>query len=413
MYHEISFERFYCVLRDISATLHADTKVSEVLDTVVRKATEAFHAKGAILRTLNLETHQLELTAACGLGEQFLAKGPASQERIITDLYRLKEIIIIRDIENDPRIQYSQEALAEGIRMALDAPLTIGNNIIGILRIYFSEPREFSEEEKNFAKAVAEQGAMAIGKAQIIENQRTRFNQLIIQTEKLTALGRMAAGIAHEINNPLAGVLLYASNLLKKVPPEGPLREGLELIVHETIRCKRIIQELLEFSRESVPNMTRADINEIITKAISILTNEFKLRHIHIHTQLSREIPELLLDKNQVEQVFVNLLINAAQAIEERGDISVRTYVAGKMVRCEVADTGSGIPPEHMSRIFEPFFSTKNKGTGLGLSVSYGIVQKHQGRIYASSIPGKQGTLFTVELPIPREGSFPSEEAQK
>jgi two-component system NtrC family sensor kinase len=410
MDHEISFEHFYRVLRDISASLRSATMVKDVLDTVVRKSAEALNAKGAFLRILNLETHQLELCASFGLGglgQRFLSRGPVSKEHLITELCSSNKIIVIRDILHDPRVQYPQEAWTEGLRMAIDAPLTIGDDIIGILRLYFSELREFHEDELNLVILIAEQGAFAIEKAQLIEGQRSRYDQLALQTEKLSALGRLAAGIAHEINNPLAGILLFSSNMLKKVPKEGPLKEGLELIMQETIRCKRIIQELLEFSRESEPNVVSANINDTIEQALHILENEFLLRHIHVEKHLSSVLPDILMDKNQIEQVLVNLLLNAIQAIEDRGTITIMSDKVPQENRIKVAisDTGCGIPPENLTKIFEPFFSTKSKGTGLGLAVSYGIVQKHQGRIYATGGPGGKGTVFTLEVPMSSDTS--------
>ena len=410
MDHEISFESFYQILRDISAALRSDTMVKDVLNTMVQKSAQALNAKGAFLRILNLETHQLELCASFGLGglgNRFLSRGPISKEHLITDLCRSNKIIVIRDILQDPRIQYPQEAWAEGLRMAIDAPLVIGSDVIGILRLYFSEQRELHEEELNLMILIAEQGAFAIEKAQLIEGQRTRYDQLALQTEKLSALGRLAAGIAHEINNPLAGILLFSSNMLKKVPQEGPLRDGLELIMQETIRCKRIIQELLEFSRESEPNVTLANFNDAIERALHILDNEFRLRHIKLEKQLSSDLPDILMDKSQIEQVIVNLLLNAIQAIEDQGTITVCSYAVRdeNRLKVEIADTGCGIPPENITKIFEPFFSTKAKGTGLGLAVSYGIVQKHQGRIYASSGPGGKGSVFTLEIPLPTGAS--------
>jgi two-component system NtrC family sensor kinase len=242
---------------------------------------------------------------------------------------------------------------------------------------------------------------LAIVKARLIEKQQSQYEHLAIQTEKLSALGRMAAGIAHEINNPLGGILLYASNIIKKVPKGSPLSEGLEVIINETMRCKLIIQDLLEFSRDRPPSKAMSNINNIIEKAVSILENEFRLRHITLKKHLSGEIPEILLDSSQLEQVFVNLLVNAVEAIQEKGTITIQTHIGQDRERVivEIADTGCGIPPEHRPRIFEPFFSTKSKGTGLGLAVSYGIIQNHQGDIRVTSEPGQE-TCFSIELPI-------------
>ncbi len=396
----INIAAFYQVFRDISTAVHSSTSVNEVMELAVRKSTEVINAKGAILRILNLETSQLELSASYGLGEHYFSKGPVSKKNIITDLCRLNKVIIIKDVLKDPRVQYPRAAWEEGIRMMLDLPLTLGNQVVGIIRIFFKEHRSFSEEELNFLVSIAEQCATAIDKARLIETQQSQYNHLALHTEKLSALGRMAAGIAHEINNPLAGILLYSSNLVKKVPEEGPLKEGLEIIINETIRCRTIIQELLEFSRDQEPKKSMANINNIVKKSLNILENEFKLQHISVEKCLSDDMQELLMDVSLMEQVFVNLLINAVEAVQDKGTITIRSQMdLNKSVgRVEIADNGYGIPSEHLNKIFEPFFSTKPKGTGLGLAVSYGIVKNHQGTMEVFSNPG-EGTRFVIEIP--------------
>jgi signal transduction histidine kinase len=375
--------------------------VKDVLDTVVKNSAEALNAMGAIIRILNLETHELELGAAYGLGRKYLSKGAASQENLITDLYQQEKVIIIRDILHDPRVKFPKEAWDEGIRMMLDVPLSFGRDIIGILRFYFSELKDLSEEELGFVVPIAQQGAFAIEKARLMEEQKSQYDQLALQTEKLSALGRMAAGIAHEINNPLGGILLFSSNMLKKVPEEGPLKDGLDIIVQETKRCKKIIQGLLEFSRESEPHMELANVNEVLEKALYVLDNEFRLHYIEVEKHLALETPDTLMDKSQITQVIVNILLNAVQAIGEQGSIIVRSYTSPnqKEILIEISDTGTGIPPENVPKIFDPFFSTKPAGTGLGLAVSYGIIQRHNGQIHAFSRPGK-GTRFVIEIPI-------------
>jgi len=402
MNKRIDFETLYNILREISSSLHSGAHVKDVLETIVMKSAEMLNARGALIRILNSGTRQLELGAAYGLSDQYVSKGPIPSEEIITDLCRQNRIIMIRDILNDPRVQHPKEALAEGIRMMIDAPITYRDDVLGVLRIYFDEPREFSEEEFHYIILIAERGASVIQRAQLIEIQESRYDQLALQTEKLSALGRMAAGIAHEINNPLAGILLFSSNLLKKAPEEGPFREGLEIIVQETLRCKAIIQELLEFSRSSVPKTALVDVNNVIMRAIHLLENEFRLRHIRVDVDLSKQLPKILIDENQIEQILVNLLLNAIQAIEEQGTVTILSNFTSdrRNVAIEVSDTGCGISPENMSKIFEPFFSTKVKGTGLGLALTYGIVQKHGGHVYAFSQPN-QGSRFIVELPIP------------
>jgi signal transduction histidine kinase len=402
----INIATFYRVFRDVSTVVHSSTDVDEVLELVVWKSSEMLGAMGAILRILNLGTHQLELGAAYGLGERYISKGVVSKEKIITDLCKKNKVIIIEDILTDPRVQYPKEAWEEGIRMILDLPLTLKADVVGIIRMYFSEKRTFSEEELDFVIAITEQCACAIDKARLIETQQARYNHLAFQTEKLSALGRMAAGIAHEINNPLGGILLYSSNLVKKVPREGPLKEGLEIIINETMRCKTIIQDLLEFSREKEPEKTSANVNQIINKTLSMLENEFRLRHIHVDKDLSGNIPDVLVDVNQMHQVFVNLLLNAAEASQENGVINIRSRMVPALgrIRVEIADNGCGIAPEHLTKVFEPFFTTKPKGTGLGMAVTYRIIRNHQGKIRVSSQPG-EGTRFTIEMPLHRDAS--------
>jgi signal transduction histidine kinase len=399
----INFESFYRVLRDVSESVHSGSHVKDVLDTLVKKSAEMLGAKGCMIRILNSKTQELDLCAAYGLSDQYISKGPILSEKIITDLSRQNKKIIIRDVSNDPLVQYPKEAQAEGIRIILDAPIIFKEDVLGLLRIHFAGLREFSEEELLYVTLLAERGAAVIQKAQLIEMQESRYDQLVLQTDRLSALGRMAAGIAHEINNPLAGILLFSTNMLKKAPKEGPFKEGLEIIIQETLRCKTIIEELLEFSRESKPNMVLTRVDDVIEKAIHILENEFRLRRIRLEKHLSKQVPDLLLDGNQIEQMFVNLLLNAVQAIGEQGTVTIWSYVSSdqKCVKIDISDTGCGIPQEHLSKIFEPFFSTKPKGTGLGLAVTYGIVQKHGGQIHAFSQPGL-GTQFIVELPIPQ-----------
>jgi two-component system NtrC family sensor kinase len=405
---EISIETFYRVFRDISTLVHTGKSLKEVLNRVVWKASELLNAKGALLRIRNLETQQFDVAATHGMGERYLNKGPVTSEKILTDEIRQNRVLIIEDIWKAPRVEYPQEAWDEGIRMMLDIPLTVADQMIGLLRIYLTEQREFSEDELSFMVSIGEQCACAINKARLIENQKARYDHLAIHTEKMSALGRMAAGIAHEINNPLAGILLFSSNLSKKVPEKSPLKEGLDIIMRETVRCKTIIQELLEFSRDREPQKEMVNPNMILEKALKILENEFHLHHIKIEKHLSADLQETMLDENQMEQVFVNLLLNAVQAIEEKGVITVTSRMdqnRGKAL-IEIEDTGGGIPPENMEKIFDPFFSTKPKGTGLGLAVSYAIVKNHGGNITAFS-KAAEGARFMLEFPILKPGPQP------
>ena len=400
------FENYFHVFRDIIRAMHSSTSVKEVLEEVVAKSTEVLSAKGALLRILNKDSNRFEVRAVYGMGERYLHKGPVTTEKLLPDPRELHKVIFITDVWNARRVEYPQQAWDEGIRMMLDVPLAIEDKLIGLIRIYLEKPREFTDDELDFILTVAEQCACIIERVQLIESQQTQFDHLATQMEKMSSLGRMAAGIAHEINNPLAGILLYSSNMSKKVPQGGPLEEGLNIIIKETQRCKTIIQGLLEFARDRKPQKIPANINDIMKNALGIVENEFRLRHVGLERELAENMVKSLLDENQIEQVFINLLLNAVHAVEENGRVVVKSAVDSKhkTVRVEITDNGCGIAENNIEKIFEPFYSTKTKGTGLGLAVSYGIVKNHQGDILVYSVPGEI-TRFTIEVPIRDENS--------
>ncbi|MGD9039262.1 MAG: ATP-binding protein [Desulfobacteraceae bacterium] len=407
MASNIDIKSYNCIFSDISPSIQTGVKPGEIARILLKRAVEVLKAKGAVIRTLNLETNQLDLAVSYGMSDKYLSKGPVSWEKVIKELVNKKEPRIIVDLFENPRIQYPKALWEEGIRMVADAPLLMWERTIGMIRIYFTEKKEMSCEENNFLMFTSRQGACAISEAGLLEEQRIQYDRLALETEKMSALGRMAAGIAHEINNPLASILLYGSSLIKEVPDKDPLKEGLEVIINETKRCKAIIQDLLEFSRVKEPSKALANINTIIEKALSLLNNELRIRHIRVEKHLSNAMVEILVDERQLMQVFVNILLNALQAIGEGGMIAIRSRadMAQNLIRIEFTDSGPGISEENLSKIFDPFFSTKKNGTGLGLSVSYRTIKNHNGDIRVSSKPG-EGTRFTIDLPF-EKGSRP------
>jgi signal transduction histidine kinase len=235
----------------------------------------------------------------------------------------------------------------------------------------------------------------------LFEEQQIRYERLVVQTERLSALGRMAAGIAHEINNPLAGILLFSTSVRKEIKKDGPVKKCLDIIIRETIRCRDIIQNLLEFAREKQPQKAPTGINSVLERSLGLLENLFLVNRIKLHRNLQPKLPDCFVDENQIEQVFLNLLLNAVEAIGQNGLITVRTRFNPDFncIVTEVEDTGCGIPHEILPKIFDPYFSTKPLGSGLGLSMTYGIIKSHGGELKAFSGQG-EGTRFIVELPI-------------
>ncbi|MFO7883963.1 MAG: ATP-binding protein [Desulfobacteraceae bacterium] len=394
------FKKFYKTFREISQVVHSTTDMDQILEKVVLRTTQGISAKGAVLCLLKKDSSHFTPRASYGIGEKYLALKPLSGKELLSWPENNK-IHIINNIFNAPRVKYPQEAWDEGVRMMIDVPLLIDNQLTGFIRIYFAEQKVFSDDERDFIQAVAEQCACAINHDEEIKSHIISYNKLAIKIDRMSSLGRMAAGIAHEINNPLTGILLYSSNLLKKTKGNGPYRDGLEIIMNETQRCKTIIQGLLDFSREKKLEKVNSNINKVMEKSLVLMENEFLIKRIEIIRDFDCSIPEFLLDSNQMEQVFINLLLNSAHSVDEKGTITIRTRFDKEKNRViiEVEDTGCGIPMDDLKKIFEPFYTTKPDGTGLGLAVSYGIIKKHKGSVKIFS-ELDLGTTITIALPI-------------
>jgi len=225
----------------------------------------------------------------------------------------------------------------------------------------------------------------------------------LIRAEKLTSLGQLAASIAHEINNPLAGVLVYTQLLSKKVTGDAFKKEealsNLSKMETEISRCSRIIRNLLDFARQKEPTLRLVDVNQVIEQVLSMVGHQAQMQNVEVVQEFSPSLPKVVADFDQLQQIFTNLALNAIQAMPEGGELTVRSSAVDSEVRVDVQDTGCGISKENMSKLFTPFFTTKvkGKGVGLGLAVVHGIIERHKGRIEVQSDVGK-GTTFSVYL---------------
>ncbi|PYO60715.1 MAG: hypothetical protein DMD28_11995 [Gemmatimonadetes bacterium] len=231
------------------------------------------------------------------------------------------------------------------------------------------------------------------------------LQEQLIQSEKMSAIGQLVSGVAHELNNPLAGISAFAQLLLteKRFPPDQ--RTAAEMIYAEARRASRIVQNLLTFARQHKPERTSTSLNQVLDDALELRGYELRVRGIEVVRDYDEDLPETMADAHQLQQVFLNLITNAEQAMEKRQGNTQRLLVstrrAGNVIRIEVEDSGPGIPPNLLERIFNPFFTTKptGSGTGLGLSISLGIVREHEGKIWAENAP-TGGAHFTIELPL-------------
>ncbi|MDH3357402.1 MAG: response regulator [Desulfobacteraceae bacterium] len=224
--------------------------------------------------------------------------------------------------------------------------------------------------------------------------------QAMMQQDKLASIGRLSAGVAHEINNPLTTILTTAMLIQEDIDPDNPMYEELGTITNETLRCRKIVASLLDFARQTKPTKKYHNINDIIIECIGLTRKQAEFKDVQILKALSEQVPELLLDKEQIQQALINLILNATDATDPGGKITVSTALSpdNQFVNINVSDTGKGIAAEVVDKIFEPFFTTREIGTGLGLAITHGIIGRHGGDIRVQSRPG-QGTTFTIRLP--------------
>lgn len=239
-----------------------------------------------------------------------------------------------------------------------------------------------------------------------MEKKLQKTHLQLVSSEKMASLGKLAAGIAHEINNPLGGILIYSSLVMEDIPDDDPRRQDLARIVQEASRCKEIVKSLLEFARQTEPKMEPTDINRAITDGLFFLENQALFHNIQIVKKLDPFLPFIRGNASQLKQVLINIIVNAAEAMHGNGTLTITSYPSSdrRTVFLEFTDTGEGISEKNLTRIFDPFFTTKDvgKGTGLGLSTSYGIIESHGGKISVKSKVG-EGTTFTIELPVHAE----------
>jgi len=245
-----------------------------------------------------------------------------------------------------------------------------------------------------------------IGAVEISRDITKEINvqKAMMQQEKLASIGRLSAGVAHEINNPLTTVLTTAMLMQEDLGPNNPMYQELETITKETLRCRKIVTSLLDFARQTTPTKRECDINTIVQESLVLTRKQAAFKDLVMTCELSEGLPPLHMDKGQIQQAIINLLINAIEATPPGGAISIETSYRKRRGTAVITirDTGKGIGPEDLSNIFDPFFTTKESGTGLGLAITHGIIEQHNGSITVDSKLG-EGTTFQITLPVAPE----------
>jgi signal transduction histidine kinase len=240
----------------------------------------------------------------------------------------------------------------------------------------------------------------------VVEISRDITNEINVQKtmmhqEKLASIGRLSAGVAHEINNPLTTILTTAMLLQEDIEPDHSMYAELETIAKETLRCRKIVTSLLDFARQTKPDKKMHDLNEVVRESLLLTKKQAAFKDVGVEHDLAPQMPPIMVDKGQIQQSLINLVLNAVESTDAGGYVKVTTqYIPlKKEIRVLVADNGHGIAKENVDTIFDPFFTTKDDGSGLGLAITHGIIEQHNGSIDVESSPGN-GTTFTIKLPL-------------
>jgi PAS domain S-box-containing protein len=397
--------------RDLTGTLET-TRIGEL---VTRGIVDLLGVQGAVVFRFEPEDGTLRSVAAHGPAA-FLVRHVVLQpgEGIAGCAIAERKVVVTSDVTREPRVEHSAEHRAaltsHAICAMLGIPLFAHDRIVGALTVGDHTGREFTAEELQVVQAFADQAALALENARLYaaaQDSLTRLRETqaqLVQAAKMSALGQLVSGVAHELNNPLSVIIGYGQLLLAREVPES-LRRPVELMVAQGDRMAKIVRNLLFFARQRPPERAAVNLQAVVEQTLALRINQLTLSGITVETEFASDLPEIAGDGQQLEQVFLNLLLNAEQAIMEvkpQGRIIVRTRVSatGDFVCADVIDDGPGVAPEALPHVFEPFFTTKivGSGTGLGLSVSYGILEEHGGRLTVQSRRGE--TVFTVELPV-------------
>jgi two-component system NtrC family sensor kinase len=294
-----------------------------------------------------------------------------------------------------------------------DAPLVMNGAVRGLLRIACEKP--LSAEQRRLFFAMASDASRAFEQVEGQRVQTKLVQERLLQSEKMSSIGQLVSGVAHELNNPLTGIMGFAQLLLMRKDLDAAVAQQIQTIYQEADRASKIVSNLLTFARRREPRKEPANLNTLIERVLELRNYDLRVRNINVAQELDPALPDTMVDTNQILQVFLNIIINAEQAmrstLEEGGEGTLRIATRASrpgMVLASFQDSGPGMSEETLRRIFDPFYTTKDagEGTGLGLTISYGIVEEHGGRIWAESEPGR-GTTFLIELPV-LAGSVPA-----
>jgi PAS domain S-box-containing protein len=407
------------ILNAISKTVSSSLNLDEILKSAIDKILEVLESDSVRIYLLDKKRKVLKLVAHKGLSAKLINQ-PFMQQRDPGDGLLGQTILDgeTRLVDNFLRSEdpYVDSIIEEGLHSTAYIPLSTKGELVGVMCVGSHYPIEFAAGYIEFLTAIGSQIGVAVDNANLYENIKRAYEDLkdaqeqIVQSEKLASLGKLAATIAHEINNPLAAVLTYIRLMIKLKDRNEFSSDRIEDITRylgtmesETARCGEIVKNLLAFSRQSKITIKRHRVADIIDRTLSLIAHDLEMKEIHLKKIIEPNLPDVHCDFQQIQQALLNLMYNASDAMNEGGTLTVaanRKAGAETFLEVMVSDTGRGVTEEEREKIFDPFFTTKEEGknVGLGLSVVYGIITRHNGSIELESSVGK-GSTFKVSLP--------------
>ncbi|OGL41918.1 MAG: hypothetical protein A3C43_12230 [Candidatus Schekmanbacteria bacterium RIFCSPHIGHO2_02_FULL_38_11] len=390
----------YKLTKMIAGILDLKTLLKMILESLVK----TMNITKAAIILLDDEKGVFKIEESCGYDNELISPYFSRDNFFANWIKERNDIIIKEEIEkyySDSKIVAVANTM-KNMEAEVFLPLIIRERLIGIVSLGRKESGEmYSGKDIELLMILAHQSAVAIENAKLYDNlKKSKTNMQ--RADRLASLGTLTAGLAHEIRNPLVSIKTFLQLLPERFDDKEFRTNFLNLTVEEVERISRLLSELLDFAKPSKPNLNEEDINEVIEKIALLVNNQAKKKNISINKNYNTDLPKILMDREQMKQVFLNTIMNAIHATSEGGEIFITTrYYEDRVdiIQVEISDTGEGIPEKDIENIFTPFFTTKHTGTGLGLSISHQIVQEHRGTINVKSQTGK-GSSFFINLPV-------------
>jgi signal transduction histidine kinase len=409
LYEQIRFKaRMFESLVSISQTINSTLNLDDALRAITHEASMLMSSKMSSLLLLDETGEWLDLRASFGAGDDYIGKPRLSAaESLVGVVMRRKKPLQVEDVQTSSRYQNLEVARREGLVSLLSVPLMFNNEAIGVLNVYTGESYTFSNEEIRILTTLAELSALAIEKARLYE-RIVDVEEQLRQSEKLSALGLLAAEVAHEIRNPLTVMKMLFHSLDLKFPPGDPRGRDAEIVREKMDHLNKIVEQILDFARTTEPNLCAVNVNQLISDLALLVRHKLTNQNIRFEQRLEANLPEVSADAAQLEQAFLNLTLNAVEAMMAGGTLTIttrstrlpRANSTPRHVQIEFTDTGAGMTREVRDHVLESLLSTtKKKGTGLGLAIVRRVVEAHRGKLKIRSAPGK-GTTMIITLPL-------------